>query len=143
MKGLQIKINKLSKAFEMKNYVVFVNSVQNYSSEAKKTFTFYSVTITTPENIEYRRGLRFERNVIKETIKKLEKNLDFCESKDASIDIKSQIRKLEKDLRDVNVELRFSAPPRWEFPSKIKILLLLVEMYKKVCERELRKNERK
>lgn len=143
MKGLQIKINKLSKAFEIKNYVVFVNSVQNYSSEAKKTFTFYSVTITTPENIEYRRELRFKRSNIKKTIEKLEKNLDFCESKETSIDIKSQIRKLEKNMREINVELRFSAPPRWEFSSKIQILLLLVEIYKKICERELKKNERK
>ena len=143
MKGLQIKINKLSKAFEIKNYVVFVNSVQNYSSEAKKIFTFYSVMITTPENIEYRRGLRFERNEIKKAIENLEKSLDLCESIETSIDIKSRIRKLEKDLRDVNVELRLSAPPKWEVSSKIKILLLLVDMYQKICERELRKNERK
>lgn len=143
MKGLQIKINKLSKAFEMKNYVVFVNSVQNYSSEVRKTFTFYSVTITTPENIERRRELRIKRSSIKKTIEQLEKSLEVCESKEASADIKSQIRKLEKRLKNINVELRFSAPPRWEFSSKVKILLLLVEMYKKICERELRKNERK
>ncbi|MGL5190230.1 MAG: hypothetical protein ACRC7S_11355, partial [Cetobacterium sp.] len=89
MKGLQIKINKLSKAFEMKNYVVFVNSVQNYSSEVRKTFTFYSVTITTPENIERRRELRIKRSSIKKTIEQLEKSLEVCESKEASADIKS------------------------------------------------------
>ncbi|MGL4977009.1 MAG: hypothetical protein ACRC5G_03245 [Cetobacterium sp.] len=132
MKGLQSKINKLTKALETKEKVVFINSSQNYSVEAKKTFTFYSVVITDEKSIEYRRGLRAEKNRLKKTIELTEENKIECDSDEEREKLKAKIKSLENQLRGVNTELKFSAPPRWEFNSKIEILLLLVEVYKKV-----------
>ena len=132
MKGLQSKINKLTKALEMKEKVVFINSSQNYSVEAKKTFTFYSVVITDEKSIEYRRGLRAEKRELKKTLEFLEDKKLECETDEEREKLKAKISSLENQLRGVNVELKFSAPPRWEFNSKIEILLLLVEVYKKI-----------
>lgn len=141
MKGIQTKINKLIKAFEIKNKVVIVNSTQNWFSDGGKVVTFYSVVITTPESIEYRRKLRRDKTSIKKTIEKLEDEKYSCFDEEEREKKKSEIRQLERKIQGINLDLKFSAPPKWEFSSKVSVLLLLAEQYKELLE-ELRKDER-
>lgn len=141
MKGIQTKINKLIKAFEIKKKVIIVNSNQNWFSTDGKIVTFYSVVITTPESIEYRRKLRREKTVIKEAIEKLEDEKYSCFDEEEREKKKDEIRRLVTKLQEINLDLKFSAPPKWEYSSKVSVLLLLAKQYKELSE-ELRKNER-
>ncbi|MEG0730693.1 hypothetical protein [Cetobacterium sp.] len=141
MKGLQTKINKLIKAFEIKKKVIIVNSNQNWFSDAGKIVTFYSVVITTPESIEYRRKLRRDKTAIKKVIEKLEDEKYSCFDEEERENIKNEIKLLERKIQGINLDLKFSAPPKWEFSSKVGVLLLLAKQYKELLE-ELRKDGR-
>lgn len=141
MKGIQTKINKLIKAFEIKKKVVIVNSNQNWFSDGGKVVTFYSVVITTPESIEYRRKLRRDKTAIKKVIEKLEEEKYSCFDEDEREKKKDEIKQLERKIQGINLDLKFSAPPKWEFSSRVSVLLLLAEQYKELLE-ELRKDER-
>ena len=141
MKGLQSKIIKLIKAFQIKDKVVIINSNQNWYSDGGKLVTFYSVIITTAESIEYRRELRRNKTFIKKSIEKLEDKKYSSEDEKERENIINRIKQLEREVQEINLELKFSAPPKWEYSSKVNILLLLATKYKEMLE-ELRKNER-
>lgn len=134
MRGIQTKINKLIKGFEVKEKIIYINTRQNYSLEFSKTFTVYELEYTNPQLVSFRKNLRDEKRYLNEEIKILKKNIGFSRGEEEYKTFEKEIIKREKKVKILNSRLRECAPPRWKFFSKVDILLKLVELYRELTQ---------
>lgn len=112
--NIQSKINKLILALKVKGRVVGINTKQFYAEDSKKMITKYEIG-------EVNEAAEADQRVIKELYRKLKsKKTPEGERKE----IEKEIEILEEEYRENYIS--------GTFYSKIKILLFLVDWYKKV-----------
>lgn len=110
--NVQAKINKLLKAFECLNKIVKISTEQFYSVKFKKTFTEYTVNITTEQEILKRK----EMYELKKEYKRTGDKTTFDR------------------ITDLEEEISLMSIPLFKCRNKTDMLLYLVGKYKELVE---------
>jgi uncharacterized protein Yka (UPF0111/DUF47 family) len=114
MKNVQSKINKLILALKMKGRIVGINSEQFYCEDSKRMITKYKIG-------EVSEAAESDKRVIAALYKKIKSKKTTEE----------EIKSIEKEIEILEEEYRENYISGI-FYSKVKMLLFLVEWYKKV-----------
>ncbi|MGL5713702.1 MAG: hypothetical protein ACRCX2_11835 [Paraclostridium sp.] len=112
------KINQLKQAFLTKGKIVIINVEEWYSMELKKNCKNFIVRLDSEEAITRRRELRKRIDEEKKELKKHKKG-------------SNKHKEIKNYLEFLNDELVGNFASKDEFYSKIKVLLFLVESFKK------------